>query len=405
MGIEMSQTTSPPERPRRARRYLVPTAVLIAAGLVAFALMRTKPSARRTPPVRTAKLVEVVPIRLADQVTTVTAMGTVMPARETRLAPRVSGEIVEVSPEFAPGGFFAAGSQVVRIDPADYELLVRQRDSAVAQAQAAYEMEIGQQAVAQREFQLLGEAATDEDRALMLRQPQLKSASASLASAKAALEDARLDLARTHVRAPFNSVLADKMADVGAQVGTTSTLGTLIGTDEFWVDAAVPVDQLRWIRTPHRDGETGAAVRVYNEGAWGQGVYRTGEVVRLRPEVEEQGRMARLLIAVADPLALQEGQAGLPRMILSTYVRVEMEGAILREVATVSRSVLRDGDTVFLMGADGGLEIRRIEVIFRAGEVVYARGLARGERLVTTDLSAPVQGMPLRLSERPEDGS
>ena len=53
---------------------------------------------------------------------------------------------------------------------------MRQRESAVAQAQAAHEMEIGQQAVAEREYQLLGRGATEEDRALMLRQPQLKSA-------------------------------------------------------------------------------------------------------------------------------------------------------------------------------------------------------------------------------------
>ena len=394
----MSQITTPQEPGRGARRYLVPAAVLILAAIGAYALIRSRPSAQRTPPTRVARLVEVSPIRLADHVTTVSAMGTVLPARETRLAPRVSGEIVEASAEFAPGGVFAAGDEVVRIDPADFELLVRQRESAVSQAEAAYQLGVGQQAVARREFQLLGGAASEEDRALMLRQPQLKSAEASLAAARAALEDARLDLGRTRVRAPFNSVLADKMADVGSQVGTSSSLGTLIGTDEFWVEVSVPVDQLRWIRIPSRAGETGAAVKVYNEAAWGKGVHRTGEVIRLRPEVEEQGRMARILISVEDPLALQVRHAGLPRMILSTYVRVEIEGATLSQVATVSRSALRDGNCVYLMGADGGLEIRPVEVVFRAGDAVYARGLAAGERLVTTDLSAPVQGMPLRLS-------
>ncbi len=184
----------------------------------------------------------------------------------------------------------------------------------------------------------------------------------------------------------------------------SSALGTLIGTDEFWVEVSVPVDQLRWLRIPNRASESGAAVRVYNDAAWGEATHRTGEVIRLRPQLEEQGRMARVLIAVTDPLALEEEQVGLPRLILSTYVRVEIEGTTLSQVATVSRGALRDGDCVYLMGADGGLEIRPVDVVFRAGDAVYARGLSAGVRMVTTDLSAPVQGMPLRLSGTAPEG-
>ncbi|MBU1983024.1 recombinase RecA, partial [bacterium] len=40
-----------------------------------------------------------------------------------------SGEVVAVSPEFAPGGHFRAGDEMVRIDPTDYELLVSQPDT------------------------------------------------------------------------------------------------------------------------------------------------------------------------------------------------------------------------------------------------------------------------------------
>jgi len=80
-------------------------------------------------------------------------------------------------------------------------------------------------------------------------------------------------------------------------------------------------------------------------------------------------------------------------------------------VATISRSSLRDGDKVHLLGDDGKLEIRPIEVVFRAADAVYTRGIRTGERLVTTDLSAAVEGMPLRLqdaaagrSQRAEEG-
>ena len=109
--------------------------------------------------------------------------------------------------------------------------------------------------------------------------------------------------------------------------------------------------------------------------------------------------MARLLIAVADPLTLEPEHAGLPRMILSTYVRVEIEGTVLNQVAVIPRKTLRDDNRVYLMGDDGQLEIRPVEVVFRTPDAVYTRGVRTGERLVTTDLSAAVEGMPLRLRE------
>jgi multidrug efflux pump subunit AcrA (membrane-fusion protein) len=359
--------------------------------------MRTGPKATRKPPVRTAMLVQVSPIQLIDHGTTIAAMGTVLPAQEISLSARVGGEIVALSPEFAPGGYFRKGDAMLRIDPTDFQLLVSQRRSAVAQAESAYELEMGQQSVALREYELLGETVAEQDRNLVLRQPQLKSAGAAVGAAGAALEDALLDLERASVRAPFNAVLSRQLADVGAQVGSATPLGTLVGTDYFWVEVSVGVDQLRWLQIPETQAERGAAARIYCEAAWGPAVFRTGAVIRLRPGVEEQGRMARLLIAVQDPLALEADHAAWPRMILSTYVRVEIDGAMLNQVASIPRSALHDGDQVHLMNAHDELEIRPVQVVFRTTDAVFVRGVIAGERLITSDLSAPVGGMPLRL--------
>jgi len=384
------------------RRRLLPAAVVVGAVLVGYLVVKTGPTSKRTPPVRTAKLVEVAPIRISSQPTTVEVMGTVLPAREITLTPRVSGEVVEVSPEYQPGGLFREGDLVVRIDPADHRLVVRQRESGLAQAESAYRLEMGLQAVALRDFELLNETIALEDRDLVLRKPQLQSAEASVAFARAALEDARLDLARTRVRAPFNGLLGERRADLGGQVGATSPLGTLVGVDTFWVEASVPVDQLRWIEIPATAAEKGASARVYSESTWGRAAYRLGEVIRMRASLEPQGRMARLLIAVPDPLALHPDNEGQPRMILSSYVRVEIAGKTLVGVAAIPRSALRDGDHVYVMDSEDQLDIRLVEVVFRGAEDVLVRGVREGERLITTDLSAPVPGMPLRTPAESE---
>jgi hypothetical protein len=135
---------------------------------------------------------------------------------------------------------------------------------------------------------------------------------------------------------------------------------------------------------------------VEDTAAWGHGVAREGRVIRLLPALEAEGRLARLLVAVNDPLAE-------PELLLDSYVRVAIEGRPLAGVVALDRALLRDGDATWILRDDGTLEIRALAIAFRGAERVLVRdGLRDGERIVTTDLSAPVDGMPLRARTESE---
>jgi multidrug resistance efflux pump len=450
---------------------VVVLAVLGAAGYGAYRLVKTGPKAKRKPPERTADLVGIESVEAVDKVVVVHAMGAVEAAREMDLQARVSGEIVDLSPECIPGGRFAQGAPVAKIDDADYRLAVEQqtveirrltatvaqrqseaaeRQSAIAQSQsaideaqsqivqsdAALEIERGQQAVAKQEYALLGKTVKEEDRALVLRVPQLRSAEATCAAARAALRSAQakkasaeamaeaakaiaeaaeaskaaadvalkkanLDLSRTVIKAPFNAIVASRSVEKGSQVAPATRLARLVGTDEYWVGASVPVDRLKWIRIPRKKGETGSGVRVYNEAAWGKGAFREGEVLRLASGLETEGRMARLLVRVPDPLALKDENAGEPTLLLGSYVRLEIDGIEVENVIPVTRGHVREGDRVWVMTPENTLDIRRVIIRFRGREeILVASGLREGEKLVVTDLAAPVQGMPLQTEEQ-----
>jgi hypothetical protein len=50
------------------------------------------------------------------------------------------------------------------------------------------------------------------------------------------------------------------------------------------------------------------------------------------------------------------------------------------------------------MNKDNALEIRSVIIAYRGQhEVFISEGLETGDRLVVTDISAPTEGMPLRL--------
>jgi len=107
--------------------------------------------------------------------------------------------------------------------------------------------------------------------------------------------------------------------------------------------------------------------------------------------------MARVLVSVPDPLGLEDASGKTPPLLIGSYVRIEIEGTVLENVIALDRDHLRDGNRVWIMNGRDELEIRRVEVAYRGRErVLVADGLKAGEKVVTTDLTAPVAGMPLR---------
>lgn len=382
-------------------RGVLPLAVIAAGALGAVQLVRTAPQAAQRPPRRAARLVEVRPVTSGSAPVSVEAMGTVIAAQEISLQAQVSGEVLELNDNLVPGGRVTADEVLVRIDPRDYELVIEEARSQVAQAEYELKLEQGRQDIARREWELLGagEESSELDRELALRKPHLAKAMAVLAAAQASLSKAELNLSRTTIRAPFNGVITDERVDLGAQVTTQTQLATLVGTDEYWVQASIPVGQLRWIHIPQRDGDQGSSVLVRQYLGAGATNEWTGRVDRLLGDLEPEGRMARLLVAIPDPLGLHAAGEAAP-LLIGSYVHLEVTGRELPDVVTINREELRDGDTVWLMDANDQLEIRPVQIAFRGRDhVLLDGGLAGGERLVVTDLPAPIAGMPLRLKE------
>ena len=310
----------------------------------------------------------------------------------------VDGEVVEVSTQLVPGGYFQAGKRMLRIDASDYQLAVQQRESDLARARAELAMEQGNQAVARRENEILGEVLTNQQSSLVLRKPQLAMARASVTAAQAALDDAHLALSRTIIMAPFDALVLSESVDLGTRLTSQSEIATLVGTDVYWVELSVPGSQLKWITLPGVDDDRGAAVRLYQDAVWGPGQYRSGRVIRLLGEVGDAGRMARMLVAVDDPLAIKAENAGTPRLLIGAYLRAEITGRTLPAAVALKREWLRDSDHVWIMGADDQLEIRPLQIAYRGSDEVFVTaGLDDGERIVTSGIAAVAAGMPLRV--------
>lgn len=373
-------------------KALISGSLVVLAVVISTILVKTAPKAERKRPPKMAPLVDTVPLTAKDHVVHVKLNGTVIPAEEVRLRARVSGEVVSIAPGFIDGGRLEKGAEAVQIDPADYELALTDAKSKLETARFAYKQELGRQDVAKREWDMLrAEDATEFEKELALRKPNLAASKAALEAAEASVERAELNLERTRVTAPFNAIVLERNVNVGSQASLQDVLATLVGTDIYWVQVSIPVDRLSWVRIP------GSRATIESNS----GAVREGKVIKLLADLEEKGRMARLLIEIEKPL-----DGDLP-ILLGEYVQVDIAGRELKDVYAVPRSALREGSLVWIVNEESKLEIRKEEVLWRdEHQVIIRDGFADGDRMIVSDLNFAIDGMDVSTdasaSQRPE---
>ena len=376
------------------RKALLPLLVLVGGIAGAALLILTPPQAERTEPVSRATPVSVLEARRETHRVIVTARGTVIPDREIALQSEIAGRIVEVGNNLIPGGQVAEGELLVRIDPRDYRLVTAQREADVARARFELEVEEGRGRVAEREWKLLGSdtESSSASRRLALRKPQRQNLRAALEAAKSGLEKARLDLARTEIRAPFNALVQEESVDVGQTVTPQTRLARLIGSERFRVRVSLPVGDLQWVELPNGDAPGSAAV-VFQETGDGKPIRRRGRVARLLGNLEPTGRLARVLVIVDNPLRLSESGARLP-LFIGAYVRVEIQGPHIERVVAIPRKALREDRTVWVMTDEDELALRPVYITWRGEDTVYvSEGLADGDRVILSSISAALPGL------------
>lgn len=372
---------------------LICLTILVCAIAAVIIINRTEPTAEKLNSVRkSAALVETVTVQRGTYAPELVVLGNVQAAQEIMLSPRISGQVTELSPTFVPGGMVAQGDWLLQIDPADFENSLSVSYSELQQAQASLRIEQGRQSLAKKELALLEGTIDETNRALVLREPQIESIQAQVDAAKAAVQRAQLDLQRTRLVAPFDAQILSRSVNVGSQVSPGSSLARLVGIGEYWVTASVPVRSLQWIQFPKSDG-VGSQVTLLDADSWPAGTHRTAQVARMIGALDQQTRLARVLVVVNDPLGLRTGA---PPLIIDTLVECRIQGRPISNVIKIRREYVHENDTVWVM-AQEKLQIRTTEVVFRdAGHAYIRNGLNDGDQVVTTNLATVAEGIGLK---------
>jgi RND family efflux transporter MFP subunit len=348
-----------------------------------------------------AKLVDVVPVHYGHTEPLIQLHGEVIAAMAISLYSQVDGNVVATDGDLAPGTLVDRGQLLAKIDDIDYRLAVQRAEASFATSHANYQQELGEQAVANRELNLLtGQLNTElseQQRQLILRQPQLAQAQAEIDSSRASLEAAKLDLARTEIRAPFAGIISNKYIDLGSQVSSSRQVVDLIDTTTFWIKISLPTDYLNHFTFASDQPNTGSKVKIIVNSNGDK--TRIGEVYKRLPELNDATRQAQILVRLDDPLALKPENKGKPQLMVNDYVAVEIIGNTLNDVMVLDANLIHNGNQIWT-NSDGVLKIHTIDILWREQERIIARGnFKEGDLIVATNIANAYDGLKI-TSER-----
>lgn len=377
-------------------KVVAPILVLSLAVGSAWHLMASTPKSQRAKPVKVERLVDTYLVEKNRVNIELNALATVSADKMISIYPEVSGQVIAIKSNLVAGSRITHNESVIELDNTEYLITRQEMKAAVVEAQSELKLELGRQSIAKKEYQLTGHKLTENERALVMRLPQLEAAKANVNRAKANLAKAELDLARTQIRAPFSGQVMKSNVHIGSRVSTSSDLLQLVSTDRFLLTVELPETGAQWLEYANQNGK-GSSVSI-TSSHW-NGQTRHGEVLSIAPNMDSQSRMISVVVAIADPLALLAENQGKPRVMINDLLDVTLKGKALDNVSVLPDELMRSDNQVWIMNQDDKLEIRSVTPVFRNATFAYIGDeLKVGERVVSSYLGSPVSGMPLRTA-------
>jgi len=389
--------------------------------------------------------VRVMTVAAEDIRPTATAWGNLRPADTWVAVTEVQGEVIWRQPDLERGRLIPEGTEVLRIDPADYELTLAQSladlaaleaESAQLSAEAAntgriLNLERARLALAEADLtrtRTLAEQGTvPQSRAdeaecatLLARRTvaELENTQALIPSreeridaqsarTQAAIDRARRALDRTSLTTPFDL----RVTEVNAELFQTVAPGQVViradGIAAAEVVAHLPIDSFRRLVGDVPDSITladlmrdlpAAQIAVALSPLSDPTQIWTARVVRIEGALDARARTVPVVVRIDDPY---EGAAPPRRLPLVPNMQVQLyfSGASMSGLIAIPEAALHGG-MVRILGPDDLLELRPVTAAFaQSGNVIITEGLVPGDRVVIDDIAPAIPGMAVTAIE------
>ena len=425
---------------------------LALAIVVAVVLVKNKSPLEHVAAEMPSRAVEVITARQIPFRTRVTAYGNVEPAITLNSMAEVSGKISYVHPNLKAGETIPAGTLVVRIEAVDYARSLQQTRedlkasrSALAELESEQEstrrslelarknLEVGEAELARvrdvYQKQLVAKSTLDaeEQKVILLRQQvqdlqgrldgyrsRRQSTEAQIARAEQEVQSRATILGRTEITLPFDARIGTVNIDQNEFVAVGAPLFEAIDLKGVEIRAQLPLESMRhlvshlensvalsrqFVQTGGRINERlGLSARVRLVSDLPEAVWEA-RVLRISEAIDATRQTVGVVVGVDDPYEkIIPGRR--PPLLKGMFTAVDLL-APERSALVIPRKTVHAGRVYIANGKDR-LEIRPIEVQLVQGDLVVVRGgIEIDERIIVTDLTPVIEGMPLEVRPAP----
>jgi RND family efflux transporter MFP subunit len=382
-------------------KKVFPILIVASASIGTWALLNARPEVATASVAPPALLVDVIEAERDSVTFSVMSQGSVAPRTQTTLVAEAAGQIVEVAPVFVSGGFFRKNDVLIRIDPRNYESAVKRARAAVARAETQLATETATASYAREDYLKLQRLNpnTAPASALALRKPQLSAAMAELQSAQADLEKAEGDLDRTVIRAPYDGLVRQKIADIGQYVNVGTQLAVTFAIDIAEVRLPVTQNDLQYLELDKL--RSGVPLNVELKAEFGgETASWPALVTRTEGVFDAETRVLYLVAQVPDPYGLETGAQGTAvPLLMGTFVSAEIDGRSGGDLFVVPRQSIYRGETIWLVDDNSTIRPSTVDIVRSDEQYFYVSGgIVEGDRYCATAVEQPLPGMKVRVS-------
>lgn len=381
------------------RRSRAIGAALVLAGLAAGGCQKDAGASSAAPAEAGAAeplCVETVPVVESVERPVLEIPANVLPNQKLVVFPKVPGTIIEITKD--KGDPVAKGDVLLRIDPQPYEDAIRQVEAQlqvarVAAAGAASTVDTVtpqlQRLEALQQNGVVAQSQVDEVRTGY--QEGLAEAQAARAQAQLAqvgLEIARTRLADTVVTAPFDGVVAERLADVGALAQVMPPTPVLVILDIARVRVEGSVPELQFARID-REEEVEVVLDAYPDRPL------RARIAAVAPALDPETRTVPISVVLDNDGRFRPAMAA----TLRVWLQAETWTVLPRDVLLGDPSSGRGA--VLVVEPDGTVRERRVEILGRAEDRLNVRGVEVGSRVVRTGIHRLRDGDKVCWSDGP----
>jgi multidrug efflux system membrane fusion protein len=342
-------------------------ALILGATLAGCGASQKKAKASGPPP---AIPVGVAAVKQGDFNVYLPGLGTVQALYTVSLKTRIDGQIMQVN--FREGQDVKKGDLLILIDPRPYQVALQQAEANLQKDQAQLD-----NAKAQYERnKVLYEQGVIAKQDLDTLQASFGTYEGTIASDKAAIENAKLNLIYCHITSPIDGRVGLRQVDPGNYVTAAGNTPMLVITQlhPIAVVFTLPEDQLQSVAQHMRTGPL--TVDAYSRDD--QTKLTSGKLLTIDNQIDPTTGTAKLKALFDNPdSSLWPNQFVNIHLLLQT-----LNNAITAPASALQRGP--DGNFAYVVDANNVVDMRPVQVTLTQGNtIVVASGLKAGERVVT----------------------